>query len=454
MRNFHFILLALFCGQCIVTVSCKQRNTKTEDNRSKTSQASTPEFVPDGLSAEDGEDTVIQLTDDVNLTASEDLSLAQMGWSPNVVPMNMGTQYANFLIAADIDEIAGVGLKYIRIGLNVDRTDDIANRIDPLVRRMWAKGITPFIIIGNSPPPTTADARAHFAVAAKALCERFRDGPVVFELWNEPNGSNFWKPNPDPVAYANFAAEVAAAMKSTGSGHQIVAGDVNNIDQDGLSWLEQVLSTRRDLLNNLDAVSIHGYQVSTSPTVGKMNPEARLPTYNKVRALTTKYGHTLPIVLSEWGWTEGGPVAISPFLHAAYGARMLLTNMYAGIPVSILYSWRDEAPYKVDDRFGFKDCSFKDANGTCIGGNPRPLYWAISQMTQELSNYAYRTRLGSGMTDFVLVFQHISSGAYKAAVWTTGKKHNITVNIKGKPPLVFPDVTGLPKYMNIAPGRI
>ena len=448
MRTKHVAFMIFICAQNAVFVACKASSSKMTDQRTNPNQTTDA----DGFSSVTGEDTVIDLADDFALPAGDDMSLAQGGWPANVVPMNMGTQYANNITTADIDEIATMGFKYIRIGAHVMLPGKVLDSEMAMAKYMWTKGITPFVILNSNPPPTDAASITKFAAAAKALAVSLKDGPAVFELWNEPNGPAFW-PNPSPVAYANFATEVAAAMKSAGTGHQIVAGDINNLDQDGLTWLEKVMQTHPDLLTHLDAISLHGYQVEGSANIGKLNPEGRLAAYNKVRAMTTKYGHTLPVVLSEWGWSEGAQINVGSTNHAAFSVRMLLGNMYAGLPVSILYQWRDGS-FGPIDKYGLKTCGGMDTAGHCVPGSNRPAYAKVAEMMSRLRGYAFLTRLGAGSSDYILVFKNPTNGALKAAVWTTGATHNVTVNKKGKPTLKFAGVSGMPKYIDIAPNAI
>jgi len=45
-----------------------------------------------------------------------------------------------------------------------------------------------------------------------------------YELWNEPNSSNFWPPAPDPPAYAALVRAAYPAMKAADSDVTILAG--------------------------------------------------------------------------------------------------------------------------------------------------------------------------------------------------------------------------------------
>ena len=71
---------------------------------------------------------------------------------------------------------------------------------------------------------------------------------AAVELWNEPWGSWFWKPNPDPAAYARMVRTAATAIRAAKPDMKIlISGDLIAIRSDGRGarWLEDVLGRRR-----------------------------------------------------------------------------------------------------------------------------------------------------------------------------------------------------------------
>ncbi len=125
----------------------------------------------------------------------------------------------------EMERMAEAGWAMIRTDLiwqAVERTPghyDFA-AYDRLQAQLKHAGIRPMFILdyGNrlydgGRSPHTAQARAAFARFAAAAAAHFRGQGVVWEIWNEPNIVQFWKPEPDAQAYARLAMETAQAIR-------------------------------------------------------------------------------------------------------------------------------------------------------------------------------------------------------------------------------------------------
>src|SRR6476646_4254882 len=60
--------------------------------------------------------------------------------------------------------------------------------------------------------PHTDDGRAAFARWAAAAATHFKGRGVIWEVWNEPNIKQFWKPQPSADDYAKLALAAAKAI--------------------------------------------------------------------------------------------------------------------------------------------------------------------------------------------------------------------------------------------------
>ena len=120
-------------------------------------------------------------------------------------------------------------------------------------------------------PPLDPDRYAAFA---RAVVERYGHGGAFWrgrnkerplaavELWNEPWGYFFWKPDPDPAAYARLArAGATAARKADEDVEVVVPADLIQVRSDGeiRPWFDAVLSVDPDLPDVVDAWSVHPY---------------------------------------------------------------------------------------------------------------------------------------------------------------------------------------------------
>jgi hypothetical protein len=127
---------------------------------------------------------------------------------------------------------------------------------------------------------------------------------TAVELWNEPWGYWFWKPNPDPAAYARLARAAASAIKQHDPQIRVlVPGDVLQVRTDGAirNWQREVLAADPGLSSLIDAYSVHPY-----PHPFTLGPNADRPDprwdFQRVR-LTREADPTKPIWITEIGWS-------------------------------------------------------------------------------------------------------------------------------------------------------
>ena len=104
---------------------------------------------------------------------------------------------------------------------------------DRVVAEASDRGIRVLMVVGYPPDwaqPGREASRvdpSEYARYAAELVERYAArGVFHYELWNEPNMSNFWRPEPDPRAYAELVRAAYPAMKNVSSEITILAGAI------------------------------------------------------------------------------------------------------------------------------------------------------------------------------------------------------------------------------------
>lgn len=144
----------------------------------------------------------------------------------------------------------------------------------------------------------------------------------AIELWNEPWLWGFWRPGPDPSAYAALVRAAAPAIKAADPQIQVVlSGDLHLGFADGRpsnwlnGWLAQLL--REDLpMGSLDGWAVHPYCGDRGPYQTTIKGFAD-QTYAQqwlyqqlllVRDMTTAAGKFKPIWSTEVGWSTAGDV--------------------------------------------------------------------------------------------------------------------------------------------------
>jgi polysaccharide biosynthesis protein PslG len=188
------------------------------------------------------------------------------------------------------------------------------------------------------PPRDPAD----YARYALAVVERYgRNGTfwisrpdlpqrplTAVELWNEPWGFWFWKPNPDPAAYARLARAGAEAINAVRPETTVlISGDILTFRSDDLGgrWLSSVLAADPGLGGLIDAYSTHPYPSprDRSPLDTSSGPDFRFNRAHLTNEAAAPYGAVKPIWITEVGWSTAAGVsdAVSEATQADYLAK-------------------------------------------------------------------------------------------------------------------------------------
>jgi polysaccharide biosynthesis protein PslG len=184
----------------------------------------------------------------------------------------------------------------------------------------------------HDPPRNPAD----YAAFARAVVERYGEGGSFWrgadevrplkavELWNEPWGHFFWRPEPDPAAYARLARPAAEAVRSAGAGVDVLmSADLRQVRADGAvrPWFAALLAADPRLPELVDGWSVHPYPEprDQGPGAGPAGSPYAFARVEQIRALARRRGAMRPIWITEIGWsTSSGPGGVSEARQAAY----------------------------------------------------------------------------------------------------------------------------------------
>jgi len=338
----------------------------------------------------------------------------------------------------DLDLIAAAGFKFIRMdfgwgGIERRKGEYDWKAYEELTANLEKRGLRAIYILDYSNPlyeetvvgknpitgkehkdvasPQHPESVAAFARWAAASAKHFAGRRIVWEIWNEPNIS-FWKPKPDVQQYIALALATAKAVRDADPNATIIGPATSEVP---VKFLEELFTA--GMLAHLDAVSVHPYRSY------KKGPETAAEDYTKLRALIEKHAPTpakknLPIISGEWGYSTFTNKGVSLETQAAFLARQQLANLYAGVPISIWYDWKNDGTDLAEREHNF---------GTVTHDlKPKPAYLALQTMTRELSGYRIEKRLATSSTnDWALL---LSKGAgRKLAAWTTGEPRAVTI---------------------------
>jgi len=260
---------------------------------------------------------------------------------------------------------------------------------------------SPFYDDWNGPrDEATRDA---FVAWVKAAVTRFKGRGVLWEMWNEPNLDQFWKPRVNADDYIQLALAVGKAMREIAPNEAYIGPATAGVD---FPFLEACF--RAGLLEYWDAVTVHPYRQSA--------PETTVEDYVQLGALIARHkpeGKYVPIISGEWGYSTGW-ARMTLEQQAKYLARQWLMNLACDVPVSIWYDWHDDGddPKEPEHHFGTVLHEHREDRSPVY--EPKPSYIAMKTLTEQLSGYTFDKRLWTGdENEWVLVFRDGERGKYK-----------------------------------------
>jgi hypothetical protein len=235
-------------------------------------------------------------------------------------------------------------------------------------------------------PPETSDTRRAFYRFAKAAVARYGPNgsfwaarpwatssvrPLYWQVWNEENLTNYWG-RADPTGYGVFARATSVAAKQADPTVKIVAGGLytggctHGMCMEGFA--RRMLSVP-GVPEALDAVAIHPYTDRGARGV--------LDWLNSLRRTVREtLGHSMPIVVTEFGWATGGHRFVVDYSTQA----RLLEETYQAL-------LDNRNSYRLRGAFWF---SLKDSGGSSWLYNtgvfdrywrPKPAWYALARTT-------------------------------------------------------------------------
>ena len=256
----------------------------------------------------------------------------------------------------------------------------------------------------------TAEGRSAMARWAAAAVQRYKGKGILWEMWNEPNISGFWKPDPNAGDYVKLAKAVGEAIRKVAPDEMYIGPATSTID---LPFLEACF--RGGLLEYWSAVSVHPYR--------QKPPETVQAEYARLRRLIDRYapkGKRIPILSGEWGYScaWGG---MNDAKQARYLPRQWLINLANDVPLSIWYDWHDDGQDPKEPEHHFGTVLHPVHAGRDPVYDPKPSYLAAKTLTTVLKGFRFNKRLWTGREDdYVLLLARGKDTAL--AAWSVSAK--------------------------------
>jgi hypothetical protein len=332
----------------------------------------------------------------------------------------------------EMQMLADAGFKFVRMDFAWGGTERRAGAYDfaaydRLLAALRPHGIRAVFILDyanrlydEGQAPHTDAGRAAMAKWAAAAVAHFKGQGVVWEMWNEPNIAQFWKPKPNAEDYAKLAVEVGKAIRAAAPEELYVGPATSLID---MPFLETCF--KAGCLEYWDAVTVHPYRQKA--------PETVVEEYKKLRALIDRHapaGKQIPILSGEWGYSAGWK-GYDAERQGKYLPRQWLTNLSNGVPLSIWYDWHDDGPDPKEAEHHFGTVTYPYLEGKSPVYEPKPAYLAARTLTKDLAGLQYRKRLELGSPDeYCLLFTSEAGDQVALALWSAAREprpHEVTI---------------------------
>ena len=161
----------------------------------------------------------------------------------------------------------------------------------------------------DDPHCAPADPAA-FGRFASAAANRYKGRIKYWEIWNEPNFTFFWKPQPNAALYATVLRQAFAAIKAVDAGTTVLSGGLaaSGDEADGsiapITFMNSLYAQGANAA--FDAVGFHPYTYPATPDYKAW--WNRWQQIEPVRALMQSRGDSgKQIWLTEYGAPTGGP---------------------------------------------------------------------------------------------------------------------------------------------------
>ncbi|HWZ65826.1 MAG TPA: cellulase family glycosylhydrolase [Patescibacteria group bacterium] len=229
-----------------------------------------------------------------------------------------------------LDGIAALGVQWVRLDFDwsIVQPDDshtfdwshydkiVAAANDRHLNILGILAYTPSWARSSTCPDSSKCAPAdpaQFAAFASAAATRYASqGVHYWEIWNEPNSHDFWKPKSDPVAYVELLKQTWTSLKKADSKAFIITAGLSpqadtDVSYSPISFLAGVYKAGGK--DYFDAVGDHPYTFPLSPKSKENHAWNQMVATNKsLRQIMVSNGDgDKKIWVTEFGAPTGGP---------------------------------------------------------------------------------------------------------------------------------------------------
>ena len=212
-------------------------------------------------------------------TASITASNTTLGFADSEIYFETPAQ-----VAKTLDMMQSIGVNSVRIMIPWAGVEPLNGsyswtHIDTIVNDANARGMSVIGMIDETPGwaatkgtpalsgPPASDAV--FAAFAGKVAARYGTKISAYEVWNEPNGKQFWSTGPNPAAYTALLKAAYTAIKAANPKATVIAGALSSVpttttSMDPVSFLKGMYAAGAK--GYFDELSFHPYSTSEFST--------------------------------------------------------------------------------------------------------------------------------------------------------------------------------------------
>jgi hypothetical protein len=186
---------------------------------------------------------------------------------------------------------------------------------------------------------------------AAAAAKRYADDSVTWEIWNEPDLSIFWPPQPNPDAYAQLVSTTCGAIKAAVPEATVVAPATAALPTRVPKFYTALANA--DVSGCLDGLSMHSYRIEYGQQPDPESVERENLASRTLLGRISARWRTLPVLCTEWGYPSS---AVGAETQSAYLVRTYLANLASGVGTTVWYEWKDSRnePLNPESHFGLE----------------------------------------------------------------------------------------------------
>jgi hypothetical protein len=310
--------------------------------------------------------------------------------NPNPTTIGIADSDIWFRSPADVnksfDAMVATNVKTVRIGIPWAGVEQVQGQLnwtdaDKLVNAAVSRNMAILVAINSTPawsvapsnPPIVSPpaSMATFADFCAKVAKRYKGKISAYEVWNEPNGIQFWRPAPDAAAYTSMLRAVYPKIKAVDSRVTVIGGVLGSVADLG-TWLINPVTFLNQMYaagakNNFDAISFHPYQYTLKFSDGVLTQNSPVNQLMQMRQAMVGNGDAAKKI---WASEYGQPVAGSSEATQSDFIADIMTKWqempYTGPLLMYTLLDKNTGSSDVEDTFGIyrSDWSAKPAQQT------------------------------------------------------------------------------------------